>query len=270
MLIHVVIIKKMNVRKINRNVLFFAIDNPMDIYDAILYEKININNSKITVWLWNPVKNNLNFKIHNLFLNLINAKIMTFDPLDSAKYSYELANQICNEKVVYSSCNQVNGFKPKSVFFVGVDKGRFEYLCCLKVFFESHKLESDFQLVADQTTKKIEHQFYVEPINYAQYLDKLYSCEYVLDLCQNDQSGLTVRVVEAIFLNKKIITNNASILELDIYNSNNIYILGSENCFEKFLSSTYEYYDDSIYEKYKLSNLLSLIENKSLDKSVNR
>ena len=50
------------------------------------------------------------------------------------------------------------------------------------------------------------------------------------EIVQPGQGGLTIRTLEALFYNKKLITNNESITEYDFYNADNIFIYKEQDC----------------------------------------
>lgn len=79
--------------------------------------------------------------------------------------------------------------------------------------------------------------------------------EIVIDLLQFNQTGVTQRTLDALYLNKKIITNNEYIKNYDFYNSNNILII-NENTTEKeirnFKNKKYIEIKKEIIEYYSL------------------
>lgn len=79
--------------------------------------------------------------------------------------------------------------------------------------------------------------------------------EIVIDLLQFNQTGVTQRTLDALYLNKKIITNNEYIKNYDFYNSNNILII-NENTTEKeirnFKNKKYIEINKEIIEYYSL------------------
>ena len=64
-----------------------------------------------------------------------------------------------------------------------------------------------------------------EKITYPEYLRQLSASRCVVDICQQNQTGLTRRPLEALFYQKKLITNNPHIKEYNFYNPANILIL---------------------------------------------
>ena len=74
----------------------------------------------------------------------------------------------------------------------------------------------------------------------------------VLDIQHPKQTGLTMRTIEMIGMNKKIVTTNETIRDYDFYNPNNVYVIGRNNPYidSNFFTSDYEPLSDEIYEKY--------------------
>lgn len=74
----------------------------------------------------------------------------------------------------------------------------------------------------------------------------------ILDLVQENQSGLSFRVFEAMALEKKLITNNQSIKDYDFYNSNNILVVDDKltNIEKDFFETEYLSLNDKIFDNY--------------------
>jgi hypothetical protein len=93
-------------------------------------------------------------------------------------------------------------------------------------------------------------------------LQKMYSeTNVVLDIVQNEQTGLSFRVFETMAFQKKLITNNKSIKEYDFYNPNNILVIDNENDItdKSFFNTNYESIPNEIYKKYTLDNWVKMV-----------
>ena len=80
----------------------------------------------------------------------------------------------------------------------------------------------------------------------------------ILDVGNNDNAGLTVRVMESLFLEKKLITNYKNIVKYDFYNKNNIFIIGVDNLeqIKDFINSPYEKIDSEKIKYYDFESWL--------------
>ncbi|MEQ6996724.1 hypothetical protein ABQE21_01510 [Enterococcus casseliflavus] len=87
----------------------------------------------------------------------------------------------------------------------------------------------------------------------------------ILDSAQDNQNGLTIRIIEALGAKKKVITTNENVKEYDFYKEENIYIYNGQIDFDsKFFNEPYSDVEASIYESYSLESWLKkIIEKKN-------
>ena len=83
----------------------------------------------------------------------------------------------------------------------------------------------------------------------------------IIDIEHPNQTGLTMRSIEALGAQKKIITTNASIADYDFYNDSNILIIdrSSPRVPNSFLYTEYHPVSENIYHRYRLSSWLDEI-----------
>ena len=81
----------------------------------------------------------------------------------------------------------------------------------------------------------------------------------ILDYNQEGQVGLSLRPMEALFLERKLITNNTDIKNYDFYNHDNIFILGEDNINEikEFINKPYKKIDQDIIDYYDFDQWLN-------------
>ena len=109
--------------------------------------------------------------------------------------------------------------------------------------------------VVDETLPKSQRLPYLE---YEIYLDYVSKSNILLDIAQPGQSGYTLRVMEAFFFGKKLITNQKSVKEADFYDPNNIFIIDMDSWDEldAFLQKDIVPLSSSIVEKYTYQSWL--------------
>lgn len=92
-------------------------------------------------------------------------------------------------------------------------------------------------------------------------VEKMKNAEILVDLIRENQTGLSFRVFEAMALQKKLITNNKTIMEYDFYSPNNILVIDDDNVIipDSFLNSKYESIPDAIYQKYTLDHWIETV-----------
>lgn len=94
-----------------------------------------------------------------------------------------------------------------------------------------------------------------KPLNRKDYLYLLFSSKVIIDVSNNGQSGLAMRVIEALGANKKVLTSNLNITKENFYNSKRVRIFDtSSNKFPiDFLDVNLE---DEFFDDYSLNNWL--------------
>ena len=83
----------------------------------------------------------------------------------------------------------------------------------------------------------------------------------VLDIHHPMQSGLTMRTIECIGAEKKILTTNLDIVNYDFYNPRNILVIDRVNPVvnQDFFESAYEKLPPDVYNRYSLKSWLNEI-----------
>ena len=93
---------------------------------------------------------------------------------------------------------------------------------------------------------------YDKEITYEENLSNVMKSRALLDICIEGQEGLTVRPMEALYLKRKLITNNKSIKDTLFYNKNNVFIIGEDSwdAFDSFMKGAWEEQSSSVLEYY--------------------
>lgn len=135
-----------------------------------------------------------------------------------------------------------------ALFFVGYDKGRGQKIEDLKMYLDHCGLKYYFKIIA--SGKRME---------YAEYLTVLNDSGAILEVVQEGQSGVSMRTMESLFYEKKLVTTNRSVKEYEFYNPKNVFILGEDSLEElpQFLKSEYEQIPRRIVEQYDFKQWVS-------------
>ena len=117
-------------------------------------------------------------------------------------------------------------------------------------------------------TKKTDSTYQIHVKNFSmskkENILNMQRAKCVLDIQHPTQNGLTIRTIEAIGCQNKLITTNTDIVNYDFYNKNNIIVIDRKNPIipREFIDSDYVPLSQDIYEKYSIKsfvrNLLSL------------
>lgn len=133
--------------------------------------------------------------------------------------------------------------------FVGQDKGRKAQIESLDMQLKEAGIERGYVNICGPGT-----------ILYPDYLDLVSQSECIIDILQKGQNGLTLRPFEAMYFNKKLITNSREIVDFDFYNPSNIYVLGyDKRSLVEFFSEKSTPVDGKIKHKYSLEGWIERI-----------
>ena len=139
--------------------------------------------------------------------------LLTFDPEEASEYGMTYTPQFYrfpepwHDNICYD------------FFFCGMIKDRGERLNTLKTQLEAKGYKCKFIIVGDGNDTKI---------SYEEYLDYVRKSRCLVDLFQQGQIGLTRRPLEALFFNKKLLTENMQVADFDFYRQENIFIIGHD------------------------------------------
>lgn len=201
-------------------------------------------NIKVILWYWNPVLEKSKRFLKNEYID----EVWSFDKKDVEKYNLLYNTQFYSKNVKLDK-KKKNKY---DVIFVGTAKTRKKDIEDLEEELSNKKIKTMFKIIE----KKSEY------ISYDKYLDMLSESKAILDFTDIGQTGLTLRAMEAIFLEKKLITNNVDIINYDFYDNNNVFILGKDdiNDINKFINTNYKKIDENIVNYYDFDMWLKRFE----------
>ncbi|KAF3302249.1 hypothetical protein FPV21_01850 [Carnobacterium sp. PL12RED10] len=210
-------------------------------------------NIKIIVWYWNTVETTISVDEFKKF----DCEIWTFDHMDAEKFGLKWNNQY-----YFNNISLPNKETEQDIYFVGRDKGRLENLLKFGNKLENMNISYRFHISSDNFKSK--NTIYSKPISYPEVLDDISKSKAILDIVQSNQTGLTLRPLEALFFEKKLITNDKSIANYDFYDERNIFIIGINdiNNIYEFVNTPYHKISNDIVNKYDFDSWLKNILNK--------
>lgn len=100
-------------------------------------------------------------------------------------------------------------------------------------------------------------------MTYSENIVNLKKAKIIVDFLNEVHNGLSLRTFEALYYNKKLITNNKLVKEYDFYHPNNIFIWDGTNLdgLEKFIKTPYTPIKEEIKLKYGFKNWLNYVLN---------
>lgn len=220
--------------------------------DIIEYIKDRFPKIRIIVYYYNPIYN------RPLLDRVVSTgvEVWSFDFRDCKKYSLMYNPQFYFQKIVFAE-KFSNDIKSKNsefdLIFVGKDKGRMAQIVKLNEYLIKRGVTFFVGICPDKRVSysREYERFLMKPIPYNKYIYYLRHSRCVLDIVQEGQAGLTLRIMEALFYNKKIITNNGTIHDMKIFDKRNIYILGiDDRDLVEFIKGPVYEWDKAIKNRY--------------------
>lgn len=238
-----------------------------DIFEKEIVDLIRekTKDTKEIFWIWNKI----DYK-HINELKKISKNVWTFDKTEAEKTKIKYSSQFYWRKK-----EEINNDEIYDLYFIGQDKGRAERIFEIKNLLK--KIEFRIIIVLNKYRKEwikyffkeknIKKNYSLKNLSYENVVEDIKKSKVILELTKKEQSGLTLRALEALFFEKKLITDNENIKEYDFYNPNNIFILRNNDKLDQkkeieirdFFSKEKEKIDEKIKEKYTIKNWLKNI-----------
>lgn len=204
-------------------------------------------NADIVFWYWNIAKNTIcPDAIEDKW-----CRKYSFARLDCVNYNMKF-----NPLPYFYEIDVGHPEKEYDVVFVGKDKGRLSVLLELRSQFDAMGLKTYFVISPSHSYDK--NPEYSPAISYIDSVKLGSRSKAVLDYIEVNNSGQSLRVIEALFQKEKIITNSILVSDYDFYCPENIFILGEDNLsrFDDFLNSPYKEIDERIIERYDFDKVI--------------
>lgn len=194
---------------------------------------------KVIMYYWNI----LNDEYKKILEDKNIDEFWTFDKNDSQRYNLKYNPQFYSKDIILNN-NEIE----QGVTFLGRAKERKNELIKLEKTLNTLGIATNFYIIEKEK----------DLIGYDKYLESISESKCILDYNQEGQVGLTLRPMEALFLKKKLITNNKDIVNYNFYKTNNIFILGIDDMskIRAFIDSPYEEVDEEIVNYYDFESWL--------------
>lgn len=203
-------------------------------FEISKYIKEKNPNCTVIVYYWNK----LVFPSYFEILKDPNVdKFYTFDEEEAEKYNFNF------NTTYYSKLVKLNDLEIENdVVFLGRAKDRLEEIKKIEDKFHKLKITTDFKIITDEK----------DFVDYNDYLDMIAKSKVLFDYNAYNQTGLSLRAMESLFFEKKLITTNKNIKNYDFYNKNNIFIIGEDKYKDlpSFINSDYEKINQEIIDYY--------------------
>lgn len=192
--------------------------------------------------------------------------IYSFDPQDCLKYNLSYVDQFLPftlSKIRAHAEEPQKICSPPSCFYLGgYDRYRAELLRELAPLLQKNHCHPDFYLVdGDEKNSDYPSVCVNKKLTYQQNIEKLQKSSIVVEINKPGQTGLTLRALEAMAFNKKLITNNVSVKTHVFYHPDRVFIWGEDN-FERmtdFIEAIPPKLEKGLLDKYCADGMLKTL-----------
>ena len=221
--------KNEDIKDVETIIVFDSAYNPY----AVKIMRNKCKDCKIILYYWNHINEHSKKFLEDKNID----EFWTFDTSDAKKYNVNYNSQFYTKNIELERNDFIY-----DVLFLGRAKNREEILLDLSDKLKQRGINSKNIIIENEK----------DFVPYEEYLKLLPKTKVILDIVDGKQAGLTLRPMEALFFNKKLITNNLDIVNYDFYNPNNIFILGKDDIsnIKQFIDSSYEPVNEEIVNYY--------------------
>ena len=164
----------------------------------------------------------------------LDAEFFSFDEGDSKRfgiryqpYCYDLLISGADESPERGRGEIFN----QDVFFVGMAYDRAERLIEVHKLFEEQGIKDRLVIVRNphrRYNSEVDKYLTDAHMTYDEVVQAVRESRAVLEILQGGQRGISLRPMEAITFKKKLITDNTAIKEYNLYNPENVFIIGED------------------------------------------
>lgn len=173
----------------------------------------------------------------------------TFDKENAKEYNMQYFHQFYSKEIKLPT----NAFVYDTIF-LGREKGRNVEIKEIEKILKANHLKPYIKIITDEK----------DYIPYEEYLKQVSKSKTLLDILEKNQSGMTLRCMESIFFEKKLITNDKNVKNYDFYNKNNIFIIGEDDPknLVSFINGKYEKIEKDIIHNYDIETWIKKLVGK--------
>ena len=156
-------------------------------------------------------------------------------------------------------------------YFVGLhfdERSKSIDICAQELIKNGITLDFNIRALRDKHNAQAQYQtqeinFIKKNIQFNENIEHINRADILVDVVNPVHNGLSFRTFEALYYQKKLITNNSTVQYYDFYHPNNILIWDGQNLDElkNFLASPLVKIDDQVIKKYSFNNWIENILN---------
>ncbi|WP_448682320.1 hypothetical protein [Pseudomonas nicosulfuronedens] len=159
-------------------------------------------------------------------------RIYSFDPEQCALLEVERLDQFfpfSEASARQLSARSGSAGEGRTCTFLGRDKGRAATLLEIAEVLKNQGCRLDFHIVRDKTTQAVSPHHVSAIYPYGESLRMTLDADVLVEVNQTGQAGYTLRVLEALFFDKKLLTTNARVKQEPFYDPGRFFVWGVDS-----------------------------------------
>lgn len=224
-------------------------------------------NAQFILYMWDSFENKNSFNTIELFNS-----VFSFDIRDVESYNLKfLPLFYCND---YKKQIKIINYKYDLSFIATAHSDRYKIASKIKNIIFKNNLKIYYYFYLSNKLMYLVRKLFIKKYSYGKLSEFSFSSlpqkeiieifensKVILDINHPKQFGLTMRTIECLGSEKKLITTNKNIINYDFYNPNNILIIDRNNINIdfNFFENEYQKLPNNLYEKYSLNSWLKNI-----------
>ncbi len=230
------------------------------------------------------ISTNLDIKVFTYFWDSINNRKYSLEYFKYSHkfFSFDSQDKLLNENIIflplfynrnYKNLKNSNENYKYDICFIGtLHSDRYEVVKKILsliegkqsyvYFYSTSKILFLFQKLFDKNFKNVKKEdVSFSSLSKENTIDIINKSKVVIDIEHMKQKGLTMRTLEMLGANKKMITTNKEIINYDFYITDNIQIIDRNNIIldKDFFEVNFKPINDDIYDKYSITQWVKTI-----------
>lgn len=256
---------KRAIQKINKQIdVCFIIRGSSLTKEVLFWIKSLYPNIEMIMYQWDSVKNNSRALLISKYCN----KNFTFDMKDAEKFQWTYRPlfyfESSNLKSRKYDLTFIGSVHSQRMIIANKLSGERKYKKYIYLYSNRfHYLKQKYILRKSNFRSIQSCYIYFKKISLKKTNEIFSNSKVVIDYTHPDQNGYTMRTIESLGHNCKLVTNNKNIEKADFYNPNNIYIYEGNNINipTSFIDSSYQNLNSKIFYEYSLNEWIKNIFN---------
>lgn len=214
------------------------------------------------VYLFSNIVSISGAKVYNIIcrINKVFDLVFAFDKEDANKFGFEYSPLIYTTEV---QMPPIADDLENDLFYLGMAKDRYDTLIELFEKATEEGLKCDFTIVGVPKEKqKYTNVIKYAPVSYDTAIRGMANAKCIVDIIQDNSTGLTIKNCEALAFGRKLITSNPHVRDVEFYHPENICVYNNQMSIKEFIETPFLNYTNSEKMYFAPERLFEKIEHK--------